>query len=315
MSIIKKLLSKIFTSKDEKKNALVLGLDQAGKTTLINFLQTGKYIPERRATRGRSYEQINFGESVEINLCDIGGQKQFRDLWLPEMSKARCVIFVIDSADRERFGEARKELWRVIPELKGRPLIILSNKVDIRGHATESEVVDALGLHSPDAEKYVKKFSIYSTTSKTGNGIVKAFLEVYSILTGDEAVETIEAEFLGIYNYKGDLIYHKTADITVNPDEIYKELNKYRIFEIRQSNRLQFNEKSYIIENSERLELIFVLKVPHARHIDVVDSSRELLSLIAHFEADMTEIQERKVDTYLSDLINQNKTSLVFSTS
>lgn len=311
MTILKKLFSKIFGN--DKKQALIIGLDKAGKTTMVNFLQTGKWLPEKRATRGKSYETIEFSKNLEIDLIDVGGQMQFRDMWLNELKDTKCVIFVVDSANQSRFDEAREELWKVLPNLKGRPLIVLNNKVDKKDHATESELMEELGLNSDYARKYINQVSIYSTSSKTGEGLINAFLELYEILIGEKARKTIPIDFFGIYDFNGNLVYSNLNDLDISREEIYNDLQKYDLLADKKSQRVTRNNISYLIEVSEDLEACFVIRQTDAMHIDIVDASKELLKMVAHFEADLDNVRRKQINEVMSKITENDMTILSFT--
>ena len=84
--------------------AVFLGLDSSGKSTIISFLQTGRFV-EHVPTMGKKMSEIDVC-GARLSLFDMGGQRDFRDLWLGEVKTARCVVFVIDRSNPERFSEA-----------------------------------------------------------------------------------------------------------------------------------------------------------------------------------------------------------------
>ena len=96
---VKNILKRIFT---KEKKVVITGLDSSGKTTLVSFLQNGTFI-EHTPTMGKELTTLEV-QGIRINIMDMGGQKDFRELWLHEMSDAECVIFMIDAYARERFN-------------------------------------------------------------------------------------------------------------------------------------------------------------------------------------------------------------------
>jgi len=133
-----------------KKNAtiLLLGLDNAGKTTLLHKLKYGSIrlvIPTQRA----QLEEIVLG-NVKFRAWDLGGHAQVRSLWKEFFFEADAVIFLVDSADRERLPESRKELTSLINDsnLSNSPFLILGNKTDLETALTYKELVGALGLEN-----------------------------------------------------------------------------------------------------------------------------------------------------------------------
>ena len=123
---------------------LFLGLDNAGKTSLLFKLKDDKFdaqIP----TVGLNVEQIKF-KNRQLLLWDVGGQA--RKLWKHYYDKVEGIIFVVDSADKERMKLAKFEMNKILTEegLEAVPLLILANKQDLENASTEKEVSEMLEL-------------------------------------------------------------------------------------------------------------------------------------------------------------------------
>nr|XP_061808062.1 ADP-ribosylation factor 1 isoform X2 [Nerophis lumbriciformis] len=90
---------------------LMVGLDAAGKTTILYKLKLGEIV---------------------TTIPTIG------------------LIFVVDSNDRERVNEAREELSRMLSEdeLREAVLLVFANKQDLPNAMNAAEITDKLGLHS-----------------------------------------------------------------------------------------------------------------------------------------------------------------------
>jgi signal recognition particle receptor subunit beta len=99
----------------------------------------------------------------------VGGQDKIRPLWRHYFQNTQGLIFVIDSNDRERIGEARDELSRMLneDELRDAVLLIFANKQDLPNAMTAAEITDKLGLHSLRG----KNWYIQSTCATNGNGL------------------------------------------------------------------------------------------------------------------------------------------------
>ncbi|KAG7857203.1 hypothetical protein KL919_003840 [Ogataea angusta] len=100
-------------------------------------------------TVGFNVETIKYRNLV-MNTWDVGGQERIRALWRHYFSGTDALIFVIDSADRSRLEEAKKELYKVISdrELTGCLLCVLANKQDKPGKMEQAELVKFLELES-----------------------------------------------------------------------------------------------------------------------------------------------------------------------
>jgi len=133
-----------------KKNATILlvGLDNAGKTTLLYKLKNRAlrmFIPTQRA----QLEEVVLG-NVQFRAWDLGGHEQVRALWRDYYFEANAVIFVVDVADEERYEEAKNELHNLLNDknLQDVIFLILGNKTDLKPEVTRLEVVSLLGIQS-----------------------------------------------------------------------------------------------------------------------------------------------------------------------
>ncbi|KAI9891485.1 MAG: ADP-ribosylation factor, Arf Arf6 [Vezdaea aestivalis] len=141
---ISKMMGKIFGSREMR--LLMLGLDAAGKTTILYKLKIGQDVTTI-PTVGFNVETVTY-KNVKFNVWDVGGQDKIRPLWRHYFSGTQGLIFVIDSADRDRIDEARQEMHRIISdrEMKESLLLVFANKQDISGAMTPTEVTDSLRL-------------------------------------------------------------------------------------------------------------------------------------------------------------------------
>lgn len=79
-------------------------------------------------------EKVRY-KNVEFDIWDVGGQDKIRPLWRHYYSGTQAIIFVVDSNDRDRMEDARKELKRVMDEgeVKEALLLVFANKQDLPG--------------------------------------------------------------------------------------------------------------------------------------------------------------------------------------
>jgi len=91
------------------------------------------------------------------------------DLFGGITSKTQGLIFVVDSNDRERIGEAREELMRMLAEdeLRDAVLLIFANKQDLPNAMNAAEITDKLGLHSLRNRNWY----IQATCATSGDGL------------------------------------------------------------------------------------------------------------------------------------------------
>ncbi len=118
------------------------GLDNAGKTTLVHYLKTGEFIAKLLPTRKFQIEHVSLGD-VEVIVWDMPGQDIFRNSWLKGAQDSNLFLFMLDLADRTRWDIAKIELWKMLNrfELRGVPLLVLGNKVDLVNGNVRREIV------------------------------------------------------------------------------------------------------------------------------------------------------------------------------
>lgn len=77
-----------------------------------------------------------------MNIWDVGGQKSIRSYWRNYFEQTDALIWVVDSADRLRLNDCKRELSHLLQEerLAGATLLVFANKQDIGGALTEGEL-------------------------------------------------------------------------------------------------------------------------------------------------------------------------------
>eukprot|EP00435_Cladocopium_sp_Y103_P007454 s938_g2.t1 len=170
------LLSILKKMKKEEREAriLVLGLDNAGKTTILKILGEKERVHEGfklnlvlgmgfRGEPGRS------SEKEYSNVWDIGGQKAIRPYWSNYFENTDALVYVIDSSDRRRLEESGAELAELLAEelglgghapeisqlamgfpgqdkLGGIPMLVFANKQDLMSASPASDIASVLNL-------------------------------------------------------------------------------------------------------------------------------------------------------------------------
>ncbi|KAI8817039.1 ADP-ribosylation factor family-domain-containing protein [Fimicolochytrium jonesii] len=163
LTVLKKL-----KQKEKEIRILILGLDNAGKTTILKRI-TGESISGVSPTLGFNIKTVAF-RGYKLNIWDIGGQKSIRSYWRNYFEQTDAVVWVVDSADRvERFEGCREELGGVLGEerLAGATLLIYANKQDIPGALTPTAIADLLDLQSIKTHHW----EIVACSAVTGKGV------------------------------------------------------------------------------------------------------------------------------------------------
>jgi len=166
MGLIFSNLFKDFFGKKEMR-ILMVGLDAAGKTSVLYKLKLGEIITTI-PTIGFNVETVEY-KNVAFTVWDVGGQHKIRPLWRHYFQNTQGLIFIIDSNDRERIGEAREELMKMLveDELRDAVLLIFANKQDLPNAMNPAEMTDKLGLHSLRNRSWY----IQATCANTGDGL------------------------------------------------------------------------------------------------------------------------------------------------
>jgi len=127
---------------------LMVGLDAAGKTTILYKLKLGEVVTTI-PTIGFNVEAVEY-KNISFTVWDVGGQDKIRPLWRHYFQNTQGLIFVVDSNDRERIAEAGEELGKMMSEddLKDAAVLVFANKQDLPNAMTSTEVTDKLGLHN-----------------------------------------------------------------------------------------------------------------------------------------------------------------------
>jgi len=157
----------MLVSTEKEKRILMVGLDAAGKTTVLNKLKPGEIVTTI-PTIGFTVETVQY-KKIDFTVWDVGGQDKIRPVWRYSYSNINGLIFVVDSNDRDRIHEATDELQKILKEdeLKDVVLLVFANKQDLPGAMSVSEMTEKLGLHSVGARKWY----IQSTCATSGDGL------------------------------------------------------------------------------------------------------------------------------------------------
>ncbi|KIE02786.1 ADP-ribosylation factor family protein, partial [Metarhizium majus ARSEF 297] len=153
--------------KDKEMRILMLGLDNAGKTTIVKKIM-GEDVNTVSPTLGFIIKTIDY-DGYKLNIWDVGGQKTLRSYWRNYFEKTDALIWVVDATDRLRIDDCRDELHGLLLEerLSGASLLILANKTDVEGCMDEQEIRKALRLD----EIRTHQWNILRCSAMTGENL------------------------------------------------------------------------------------------------------------------------------------------------
>nr|XP_020742507.1 ADP-ribosylation factor 4-like [Odocoileus virginianus texanus] len=143
---ISSLFSRLFGKKQMR--ILMVGLDAAGKTTILYKLKLGEIVTAI-PTIGFNVETVEY-KNICFTVWDVGGQDKIRPLWRHSFQNTQGLTFVVDSNDRERIQEGAEELQKMLQEdeLRDAVLLLFANKQDLPNAMAISKMTDKLGLQS-----------------------------------------------------------------------------------------------------------------------------------------------------------------------
>ncbi|KAL9656374.1 hypothetical protein ABK040_005140 [Willaertia magna] len=204
MSILKKL-----KEQEKQMRILILGLDNAGKTTIVKKLKN-QPIDTISPTLGFIIETIYYEKeeenttsddqslptnnklSFKLNIWDIGGQKSIRSYWRNYFENTDGLIWVVDSADTERLEDCKKELSMLLGEekLAGASLLILANKSDLNNALSVESIAQYLGLEKLSKSTEITDANLFE--QKTSKITRHVHVERCSAVTGEGLSEGID---------------------------------------------------------------------------------------------------------------------------
>ncbi|KAM7401631.1 hypothetical protein PAMP_016930 [Pampus punctatissimus] len=163
-------ISHIFSRFTSKKpvRILMVGLDAAGKTTLLYKLKLAEVVTTI-PTIGFNVETVEY-KNISFTVWDVGGQTIIRPLWRHYYTNTQGLIFVVDSNDPERIKEAADELHRMFEEdeLRGVALLVFANKQDLPRAMSVSDITEALSLSGVSQPWFVQ-----ASCAVSGSGLIE----------------------------------------------------------------------------------------------------------------------------------------------
>eukprot|EP01027_Heterolobosea_sp_BB2_P017945 GEZU01025358.1.p1 GENE.GEZU01025358.1~~GEZU01025358.1.p1 ORF type:complete len:180 (+),score=35.00 GEZU01025358.1:175-714(+) len=160
-------LAKLLSKKKEMR-ILMVGLDAAGKTTVLYKLKLGDTVTTV-PTVGFNVETVTY-RNIQFNVWDVGGQEKIRPLWRHYFAGTHGLIFVVDSNDHERLEEAKNELHKIASdrEMKDAVILVFANKSDLPNAIHSAEMTERLQL----SKLKNRAWFVQDTCALTGDGLM-----------------------------------------------------------------------------------------------------------------------------------------------
>ena len=146
---------------------VMLGLDAAGKTTILYKLHIGEVL-STVPTIGFNVEKVQY-KNVQFTVWDVGGQEKLRPLWKHYFNNTDALIYVVDSLDRERVSRAANEFNTIVsdPLMRNSAILIFANKQDMKGALSPAEVCEQLGM----SQLRDRTWHVQGTVATKGEGL------------------------------------------------------------------------------------------------------------------------------------------------
>lgn len=165
-------------------HVVVIGLDLAGKTSLLYRLKLREFV-KTIPTKGFNMEKIKVAigssRSITFQIWDVGGQEKLRPLWKSYTRRMDGIVFVVDSTETERMEEAKVELHKITrtSENQGIPVLVLANKQDLPVPLSVTEIEKVLALHEMSASTL---HHVQGCSSVDGQGLQPGLEKLYEMI-------------------------------------------------------------------------------------------------------------------------------------
>ena len=157
----------------------MVGLDEAGKSTILYYFRSGKIPKTIQTTIGFNVETFEY-KNLNFTIWDVSGQDKIRVLWKQYYKATDGIIFVVDSNDVDRIEDAGEQLKKLLAEedLKDCFVLVLANKQDLNGALPPNEIAEKLGMRNLKE----RSWQVQGTSVNTGKGLKEGLEWMASVL-------------------------------------------------------------------------------------------------------------------------------------
>ena len=164
--IFSKILDFFSRSRNNFK-IIILGIQNAGKTTILYRLSIGQLI-KTTPTIGSNVEEIAYN-NIKLQAWDLGGQESTRSLWSVYYVNTDAIIYVIDTHD-DNYDDSKTQFYKLLEtdELKNAVILIYANKQDLPGAKNVSDIIQIYELDT--IKDHI--WHIQPCSAHTGEGLI-----------------------------------------------------------------------------------------------------------------------------------------------
>ncbi|MBN3280264.1 ARL4D protein, partial [Polyodon spathula] len=165
-------------------HVVIIGLDMAGKTSLLYRLKLREFV-KTIPTKGFNMEKVKVAigssRAITFQVWDVGGQEKLRPLWKSYTRRTDGIVFVVDSTETERVEEAKVELHKITrtSENQGIPVLVLANKQDLPAPLSATEMEKVLALHEMSASTL---HHVQGCSAVDGQGLQPGLEKLYEMI-------------------------------------------------------------------------------------------------------------------------------------
>jgi len=216
--IFSKILD-FFSRSRNKFKIIILGIQNAGKTTILYRLSIGQLV-KTTPTIGSNVEEISYN-NVKLQAWDLGGQESSRSVWDIYFTNTDAIIYVIDTND-ETYDDSKEQFYKLLKNetLRNAVILIYANKQDLPGAKNVGDIINIYGLDN--IKDHI--WHIQPCSAQTGEGLIT-----------------------GMKWLSDQLVFKSDNNFPINPYVDYSENNK-------ENNNIDNNEKLEIKESNNKIK-------------------------------------------------------------
>nr|XP_004652437.1 ADP-ribosylation factor-like protein 14 [Jaculus jaculus] len=164
----------------KQAHVLLLGLDSAGKSTLLYKLKLAENVCTM-PTIGFNVEMIHLEGDLPLTVWDVGGQEKMRAAWGCYCEDADGLLYVVDSTDQQRLEDSRKEFKHILQNehIRNVPVVVLANKQDVPGALSAEDITRMFRVKKLCSDR---SWYVQPCCAITGDGLAEGFRKLSAFL-------------------------------------------------------------------------------------------------------------------------------------
>ena len=222
MGFIFSKILEFFSRSRNKFKIILLGIQNAGKTTILYRLSIGQLV-KTTPTIGSNVEEISYN-NVKLQAWDLGGQESTRSVWNVYFVNTDAIIYVIDTHD-ETYDDSKTQFYKLLSNdaLKNAIILIYANKQDLPGAKSVAEIIQIYELDT--IKDHI--WHIQPCSAQTGEGLIT-----------------------GMKWLSDQLVFKSNNNFPINPYVDYPETKNVKKIEKEKENKVSTTESTTEINDT-----------------------------------------------------------------